>query len=85
MRRAGAHWLYRRAASSSSFSVATSRVASSNLAVHLSRESEVIAQLAIVELLKFDLVIRPESESFASEPIGVVNILRPFIRRVRLK
>src|SRR5262249_30295686 len=37
---------------------------------HLSRESEVIAQLAIVELLKFDLVIGLEAESFAGEPVG---------------
>ena len=37
---------------------------------HLSRESEVIAQLAVVELLKFDLVVRPEAESFPREPIG---------------
>ena len=37
---------------------------------HLSRESEVIAQLALVELLKFDLVSRPEAESFAGEPVG---------------
>src|SRR5215831_5993330 len=34
---------------------------------HLSRESEVIAQLAIVELLKFDLVIGLEEKGFAGE------------------
>ena len=37
---------------------------------HLSRESEVFAQSAVVELLKFDLVSRPEAESIAGEPIG---------------
>src|SRR5262249_9916936 len=37
---------------------------------HLSGESEIIAQLAVVELLKFDLVVRLEAESFACEPIG---------------
>ena len=37
---------------------------------HLSRESEVIAQLAVVELLKFDLVIGLEEKGFAGEPIG---------------
>jgi hypothetical protein len=37
---------------------------------HLSRESEVIAQSAVVELLKFDLVSGLEEKGFASEPIG---------------
>jgi hypothetical protein len=37
---------------------------------HLSGESEFIAQLAVVELLKFDLVSGLEAESFAGEPIG---------------
>src|SRR5262245_49463164 len=37
---------------------------------HLSRQSEVFAQLAVVELLKFDLVGRLVAESFAGEPIG---------------
>jgi hypothetical protein len=37
---------------------------------HLSRESEVIAQLALVELLKFDLVSGLEEKSFASERVG---------------
>jgi len=37
---------------------------------HLRRESEVITQLAVVELLKFDLVSGLEAESFACEPIG---------------
>src|SRR5262245_15806949 len=37
---------------------------------HLSRESEIIAQLAVVELLKFDLVSRLEAESLACELIG---------------
>src|SRR5262249_26043497 len=36
----------------------------------LSRESEVIAQSAVGELLKFDLVSGLEAESFAGEPIG---------------
>src|SRR5499427_3618163 len=37
---------------------------------HLRGDSEVITQLAVVELLKFDLVIGLEAESFAGEPIG---------------
>src|SRR5262245_33806387 len=37
---------------------------------HLCRDSEVIAQLVVVELLKFDLVSRLEAESFANKPIG---------------
>jgi hypothetical protein len=37
---------------------------------HLSRESEVLAQLVVVELLQFDLIGRPETESLASQPIG---------------
>src|SRR5262249_3450472 len=37
---------------------------------YLSRDSEVIAQLVVVELLKFDLVSRLEAESFACKPIG---------------
>ena len=37
---------------------------------HLGGESEVIAQLVVVELLKFDLVSRLEAESFAGKPIG---------------
>src|SRR5262249_5837205 len=37
---------------------------------HLGRDSEVIAQSVVVELLKFDLVGRLEAESFAGEPIG---------------
>jgi hypothetical protein len=37
---------------------------------HLRGDSEVITQLAVVELLKFDLVSGLEAESFAGEPIG---------------
>src|SRR5262249_43023944 len=37
---------------------------------HMGRESEILAQSALLELLKFDLVGRPEAESFACEPIG---------------
>src|SRR5262249_32987938 len=37
---------------------------------HLSPESEVIAQLAVVELLKFDLVSGLEEKGFACEPVG---------------
>jgi len=37
---------------------------------HLRGDSEVIAQSAVVELLKFDLVVRPEAESFPCKPIG---------------
>jgi hypothetical protein len=37
---------------------------------HLGRDSEIVAQSAVVELLKFDLVVRPEAESFPREPIG---------------
>ena len=37
---------------------------------HLCGDSEVITQLAVVELLKFDLVSGLEAESFAGEPIG---------------
>src|SRR5882672_5874964 len=37
---------------------------------HLSRESEIFTQLAVVELLQFDLVGRLEAEGFAGEPIG---------------
>src|SRR4030095_10395579 len=37
---------------------------------HLGRDAEVITQLGIVELLKFDLVSRLEAESFACEPIS---------------
>ena len=37
---------------------------------HLGGESEIIAQSAVVELLKFDLVSRLEAESFAGEPIS---------------
>src|SRR5262245_33109671 len=37
---------------------------------HLRGDSEVITQLAVVELLKFDLVSGLEAESFTCEPIG---------------
>src|SRR5262245_8135332 len=37
---------------------------------HLRGDSEVVPQLAVIELLKFDLVSRLEAESFAGEPIG---------------
>src|SRR5262245_37440342 len=37
---------------------------------HLGRDSEVIAQLVVVELLKFDLVSGLEAKGFACEPIG---------------
>src|SRR5215510_1589547 len=37
---------------------------------HLRGDSEVTTQLAVVELLKSDLVSRLEAESFAGEPIG---------------
>src|SRR5215510_11087860 len=37
---------------------------------HLRGDSEVTTQLAVVELLKFDLVSCLEAESFACEPIG---------------
>jgi hypothetical protein len=39
---------------------------------HLRGEAEVITQLSVVELLKFDLVSDLEAESFACEPIGGV-------------
>jgi len=37
---------------------------------HLSGDFEILAQLVVVELLKFDLVSGLEAESLASEPIG---------------
>src|SRR5262245_21103965 len=37
---------------------------------HLGRDAEIIAQLVVVELLKFDLVGSLEAESFACEPIS---------------
>src|SRR5688572_20641235 len=37
---------------------------------HLGRDAEVIAQLVVVELLKFDFVSRLEAESLACEPIS---------------
>jgi hypothetical protein len=37
---------------------------------HLRGDSEVITQLGVVDLLKFDLVSGLEAESFACEPIG---------------
>src|SRR5262249_44016854 len=37
---------------------------------HLGGDSEVITQLTVVELLKFDLVSGLETESFACEPVG---------------
>ena len=40
---------------------------------HLRGDSEVITQLAVVELLKFDLVSGLEVESFAGEPIIGIN------------
>src|SRR5688572_4633557 len=37
---------------------------------HLGRDAEVISQLVVVKLLKFDFVSRFETESLACEPIG---------------